>query len=34
LATATVKFYLNDGYEVPEIAMEPEVSFASEEYEV
>lgn len=33
LATATVKFYLNDGYEVPEVAMEPAVSFHSDQYE-
>jgi len=33
LAIATIKFYLNDGYEVPEIAMETPVSFDSEEYE-
>ncbi len=33
LATATVKFYLNDGYEVSEVDMEPPVSFGSEEYE-
>ena len=32
LATATVKFYLHDGYEVPEVAMEAPVSFGSEEY--
>jgi len=33
MATATVKFYLHSGYEVPEVAMEPPVSFNSEEYE-
>ncbi|GFN30770.1 SGNH/GDSL hydrolase family protein [Paenibacillus xylaniclasticus] len=32
LATATVKFYLNDGYEVPEMSPEPPVAFDSEEY--
>lgn len=33
LAVVTVKFYLNDGYEVPEIDIEPPVSFDSKEYE-
>lgn len=32
IATATVKFYLNDGYEVPELAIEPPVDFESEAY--
>lgn len=29
----TVKFYLNDGYEVPEIEVDPPVQFDSEEYQ-
>jgi len=33
LATATVKFYLHNGYEVPELDIEAPVSFVSEEYE-
>ncbi|HKL98653.1 MAG TPA: SGNH/GDSL hydrolase family protein [Mobilitalea sp.] len=32
MAVATVKFYLNDGYEVPEIIKETPVDFASEGY--
>jgi len=32
IAKATVKFYLNDGYEVPEPVNEPPVDFASDEY--
>lgn len=31
-AKATVKFYLNDGYEVPEITIDPPVDFESENY--
>lgn len=31
-AVATVKIYLNDGYEVPEIAIDPPVEFGSEQY--
>ncbi|HKL79670.1 MAG TPA: SGNH/GDSL hydrolase family protein [Mobilitalea sp.] len=32
MAVATVKFYLNDDYEVPEITKEPSVEFTSDEY--
>lgn len=32
MAVATVKFFLNDGYEVPEITNETPVAFDSEEY--
>ncbi|WP_127533617.1 SGNH/GDSL hydrolase family protein [Paenibacillus kobensis] len=32
LATATVKLYLNDGYEVPELTLEPPVAYESEAY--
>lgn len=32
MATASVIFYLNDDYEVPEIAVDPPVAFESEEY--
>ena len=31
-AEATVKVYLNDGYEVPEIAIDPPVEFGSAQY--
>lgn len=31
-AVATVKIYLNDGYEVPEIEIDPPVEFESEQY--
>lgn len=30
--TLTIKFYLNDGYEVPEIQVDPPVNFESQEY--
>jgi hypothetical protein len=33
LATASVKFYLNDAYKVPEISMEPPVTFGSKDYQ-
>jgi hypothetical protein len=33
LATASVKFYLNDAYKVPEISPEPPVAFSSEDYQ-
>lgn len=33
IATASVKFYLNDGYEVSEMIVEPPVDFDSEEYQ-
>lgn len=33
LATASVKFYLNDAYKVPEISPEPPVAFGSEGYQ-
>jgi hypothetical protein len=33
MANATIKFYLNDGYEVPEVTIEPPVAFDSEEYQ-
>lgn len=32
-AIVTLKFYLNDGYEVPEIEVDPPVDFTSEQYE-
>lgn len=32
IAKATVKFYLNDGYEVPELIIDPPVDFESKEY--
>lgn len=32
MAKATVKFYLNDGYEVPELIIDPPVDFESEGY--
>jgi len=32
LATATVKLYLHDGYEVPEMSLEPPVAYDSEAY--
>ncbi|HWT27397.1 MAG TPA: SGNH/GDSL hydrolase family protein, partial [Mobilitalea sp.] len=32
MAVATVRLYLNDGYEVPEITTEPPVDFDTEEY--
>ena len=32
MAVVSVKFYLNDGYEVPEITLEEPVAFDSEEY--
>lgn len=31
-ASVTLKFYLNDGYEVPEIEIDPPVDFGSEQY--
>lgn len=33
MATATIKFYLNEGYEVPEISTELPVAFDSKEYQ-
>lgn len=33
LATASIKLYLNDGYEVPEITIEAPVAFDSDEYQ-
>lgn len=32
IGKATVKFYLNDGYEVEDLIVDPLVDFASEEY--
>ena len=32
-ATVTLKFYLNDGYEVPELEVDPPVDFESEAYQ-
>lgn len=31
-ASVTIKFYLNDGYEVPEIEVDPPIEFESEKY--
>lgn len=33
MATASIKFYLHAGFEVPEISIEPPVAFDSEEYQ-
>ncbi len=33
IARATIKFYLNDGYDVPELSTEPAVEFDSEGYQ-